>query len=133
VERTAAPRRSFDAISERGRPAADLKKGMVYAGISLGCSRRRCWRSTSRRQTSITADPSSGLRRPRSVPGDPMEADQWADVRVAREMAGNVHSADLVMYAATGTPFTDSTLPDYDYTPQRCFIGADAASSTRIE
>src|SRR4030095_2199482 len=53
---------------------------------------------------------------PRGVPLQihPMEADDWGDVDVARELVKTIESAQLFLYPGDRHLFSDNSLPDYD-------------------
>jgi dienelactone hydrolase len=43
-----------------------------------------------------------------------MEADEWGDVDVARELVKTIESAQLFLYPGDRHLFADNSLPDYD-------------------
>lgn len=43
-----------------------------------------------------------------------MEADEWGDVDVARQLAETIESAELFLYPGDRHLFADSSLADYD-------------------
>ena len=43
-----------------------------------------------------------------------MDADEWGDVDVARDLAETIESAELFLYPGDRHLFADNSLPDYD-------------------
>lgn len=113
----------FDTIMERGRLAADsLPSEIVYAGFSLGVMPAQMLAQTRPGVKGAVlmhaAVPLSefGGSWPQGVPLQihTMEADEWGDVDVARELAETIESAELSLYPGDRHLFTDNSLPDYD-------------------
>ena len=116
----------FDAISERGRLAADgLPNELVYAGFSLGVLPAQMLAQTRPGAKGAlmfsAAFPASefGDSWPQGVPLQIhlMEADEFAlegDLDAARELAETIEGAELFLYPGDRHLFADSSLPDYD-------------------
>lgn len=112
-----------DKIIERGRAAADsLPEGVVHAGFSLGVVPAQMLAQTRPGAKGAllfhSAIPLSyfGGTWPEAVPLQihTMDADEWGDVDVARELAERIEGAELYLYPGNRHLFTDSSLPDYD-------------------
>ena len=43
-----------------------------------------------------------------------MDADDWGDLDIARDLVDTVESAELFLYPGDGHLFTDDSLPSYD-------------------
>jgi dienelactone hydrolase len=113
----------FDTIIERGRLAADgLPNEIVYAGFSLGVMPAQMLAQTRPGAKGAlllhSCVPTSEFGRPwrQGVPLQihTMEADEWGDVDVARELAETIESAELFLYPGDRHLFADNSLPDYD-------------------
>lgn len=113
----------FDTILERGRQAAEgLSPGIVYAGLSLGVMPAQLLAQTRPGATGAVllhgCVPLSefGDEWPAGVPLQlhTMEADDWGDADVARDVAQSVQGAELFLYDGDRHLFTDRGLPDYD-------------------
>jgi dienelactone hydrolase len=113
----------FDTIIERGRLAADgLSNGIVYAGFSLGVMPAQILAQTRPGAKGALllhgCVPISefGGRWPPGVPLQihTMDADEWGDVDVARDLARMIESAELFLYPGSRHLFTDNSLSDYD-------------------
>ena len=113
----------FDTIIERGRLAAEsVPHQVVYAGFSLGAMPAQMLAQTrpgAKGALLLHARvPTSEFGSP-WPPGVPlqihtMEADEWGDVDVARELAETIESAELFLYPGDRHLFADNSLPDYD-------------------
>ncbi|HEV8261487.1 MAG TPA: dienelactone hydrolase family protein [Burkholderiales bacterium] len=113
----------FDTIIERGRRVADgLPNGIVYAGFSLGVMPAQMLAQTRPGAKGALFLHSSvplsefGGQWPHGVPLQihTMEADDWGDVDVARELVKTIESAQLFLYPGDRHLFSDNSLPDYD-------------------
>ncbi len=113
----------FDTIIERGRLAADgLPNEIVYAGFSLGVMPAQMLAQTRPGAKGAlllhACVPTSEFGRPwpEGVPLQihTMEADEWGDVDVARQLAETIESAELFLYPGDRHLFADNSLPDYD-------------------
>jgi len=113
----------FDTVSERGRAAAQrLPNEIVYAGFSLGVMPAQMLAQTRRGAKGAVlmhaAAPTSefGDKWPEGVPLQihTMEDDELGDVDIARELAAEVHTAELFLYPGDRHLFTDASLPAYD-------------------
>ncbi len=113
----------LDIIIERGRIAADgLPNAIVYAGFSLGVMPAQMLAQTRPGAKGAlllhACVPTSEFGRPwpEGVPLQlhTMEADEWGDVDVARELAETIASAELFLYPGDRHLFADNSLPDYD-------------------
>jgi dienelactone hydrolase len=113
----------FDTIIERGRRAAEgLPNDMVYAGFSLGVMPAQMLAQTRSGAKGAlllhSSVPTSefGGGWPEGVPLQvhTMEADEWGDVDVARQLAATIEGAELFLYPGDRHLFTDNSLPDYD-------------------
>jgi dienelactone hydrolase len=113
----------FDTILERGRLAAeDLSSQLVYAGFSLGVMPAQMLAQTRAGAKGAllmhAAIPPSefGGSWPEDVPLQihTMESDELGDVDVARELDGEIESAEVFVYPGDQHLFTDSSLRDYD-------------------
>jgi len=113
----------FETVIERGRLAADgLPNGIVYAGMSLGVLPAQMLAQTRLGARGAVllhaAVPIAEFGGP-WPPGVPlqmhtMDADEWGDVDVARELARTIEGAELFVYPGDRHLFTDNSLPDYD-------------------
>jgi dienelactone hydrolase len=113
----------FDTIIERGRLAADgLPNEIVYAGFSLGVMPAQMLVQTRPGAKGALlfhgCVPTSefGGQWPHGVPLQihTMDADEWGDVDVARNLAETIESAQLFLYPGDRHLFADNSLPDYD-------------------
>jgi dienelactone hydrolase len=113
----------FDTIIERGRLAADsLPNSIVYVGFSLGVMPAQMLAQTRPGAKGAVllhaAIPISefGGRWPDGVPLQihTMDADEWGDADVARELAEAIESAEVFLYPGDRHLFADNSLPDYD-------------------
>lgn len=113
----------FETIIERGRLAAEgLPDEMVYAGFSLGVLPAQMLAQTRPGAKGAlllhSCVPTSQFGRPwpRGVPLQihTMEADEWGDLDVARQLAETIEGAELFLYPGDRHLFADSSLPDYD-------------------
>src|SRR5947209_4363623 len=115
----------FDVIIERGRAAAEgLPEEIVYAGFSLGVLPAQSLAQT--RSGARGALLFHGAVPPSEFGGDwpeglplqihMMEGDEETlrDLPVARELASEVHRAELYLYSGDRHLFADSSLADYD-------------------
>ena len=118
-----AERVGFDTIIERGRLAADgLTTEIVYAGFSLGVLPAQMLAQTRPGARGAllfhSCVPTSEFGRPwpQGVPLQihTMEADEWGDLGVARQLAEAIETAELFLYPGDRHLFTDNSLPDYD-------------------
>ncbi len=113
----------FDTIIERGRLAADrLPNAIVYAGFSLGVLPAQMLAQTRPGAKGALllhgCVPTSEFGRawPQRVPLQihTMEADEWGDLDVARQLAETIETAELFLYPGDRHLFADYSLPDYD-------------------
>lgn len=113
----------FEEIIERGRLAGEgLPSDIVYAGFSLGVMPAQMQAQT--RPGAKAALLLHGCVSPSELghpwpPGVPvqihtMDADDWGDADVARQLAETTESAELFLYPGDRHLFTDSSLPSYD-------------------
>jgi dienelactone hydrolase len=113
----------FDTIIERGRLAAEsLPNEIVFAGFSLGvlpaqmlAQTRPGAKGALLLHASIPISEFGGSW-PQGVPLQihTMEADEWGDVDIARQLAETIESAELFLYPGDRHLFADNSLPDYD-------------------
>jgi dienelactone hydrolase len=113
----------FETISKRAQLAAEsLPTDIVYAGFSLGAmDAQRLAQTRPGAKAALlfhAAIPTAEFGCP-WPPGLPlqihtMEADDWGDVDVARELADQVESAELFLYPGDRHLFTDNSLAAYD-------------------
>lgn len=113
----------FGAIVERGREEAErLPAELVYAGMSLGvlpaqglAQTRPGARGALLLHACIPLSEFGGSW-PDGVPLQVhvMEADEWGDVDVARDVAATVATAELFLYPGDRHLFSDAGTPDYD-------------------
>lgn len=113
----------FDTVIERGRVAADsLPNDIVYAGFSLGVMPAQMLAQTRPGakgalllHASVPISEFGGMW-PDGVPLQmhTMDADEWGDADVARDLAETIESAQLFLYPGDRHLFTDNSLPDYD-------------------
>ena len=113
----------FHTIIERGALAAESLPGeIVYAGFSLGVMPAQMLAQT--RPGAKGALFFHGCA-PTSEFGGPwpaglplqihtMDADDWGDLDIARDLVDTVESAELFLYPGDGHLFTDDSLPSYD-------------------
>lgn len=113
----------FDIIVERGRLAADgLPGDIVYAGFSLGATPAQMLTQTRPGAKGALllhgCVPTSafGYPWPHDVPLQihTMDADEWGDLDVARQLVETIPSAELFLYPGDKHLFADNSLPDYD-------------------
>jgi dienelactone hydrolase len=113
----------FGTIMERGRHCAEvLPPEIVYAGFSLGVMPAQMLAQTRPGAKGAVlmhaAFPVSefGGSWPRGVPVQihTMDADDWGDVDVARQLAETIDTAQLYLYPGDRHLFADDSLPDYD-------------------
>lgn len=113
----------FDDIIERSRAAvAELPTAVVYAGFSLGALPAQMLAQTRPGATGALllhgCVPAAAfeVEWPDGVPLQihTMDADEWVDLDVARDLAATVPGAELFLYPGAGHLFADTTLPDYD-------------------
>jgi dienelactone hydrolase len=113
----------FDTIIERGRRVADgLPNEIVYAGFSLGVMPAQMLAQTRPGAKGAlllhgcVPIAEFGGQWPHGVPLQihTMEADEWGDVDVARELVKMIESAQLFLYPGDRHLFADNSLPDYD-------------------
>jgi dienelactone hydrolase len=113
----------FDTIIERGRLAAtDMPREIVYAGMSLGvmpaqmlAQTRPGGRGALLLHGAVPLAEFGGTW----PPGVPlqihtMDADDWGDIDVARDLVETIESAELFLYPGDQHLFSDNSLPDYD-------------------
>jgi len=113
----------FSTVLERGRLVAEsLPNEIVYAGFSLGVMPAQMLAQTRPGAKGAlllhAAVPTSEFDSP-WPPGVPlqihtMDADEWGDVDVARDLAETIESAELFLYPGDRHLFADNSLPDYD-------------------
>lgn len=113
----------FKTLTERARTAADgLPNAIVYAGFSLGAVLSQMLAQTRAGARGALllhgCEPASafGCPWPEGVPLQihTMDADEWVELDVARQLAGTVNGAELFLYPGNGHMFADNLLPDYD-------------------
>jgi dienelactone hydrolase len=113
----------FDTIVQRGVNASEgLRPDLVYAGFSLGTLPAQMLTQT--RDGALGAlllhgcAPTSefGASWPESVPLQihSMEADEWFELDVARELVDEVPRAELFLYPGGGHLFADASLSEFD-------------------
>ena len=113
----------FGAVLERGRAAvADLPERLVYAGFSLGVMPAQLLAQTCPGAAGavlvhaavplgeFTDDWPAGV----PVQFHVMDADEWGDVDVARDLAEAIDDAQLFLYPGDRHLFSDRSLPDHD-------------------
>lgn len=113
----------FDTVIERGRLAAEsLPNDIVYAGFSLGVMPAQMLAQTRPGakgalllHSSVPTSEFGGMW-PNGVPLQihTMEADDWGDVDIARDLVETIESAELFLYPGDRHLFTDNSLPAYD-------------------
>jgi dienelactone hydrolase len=113
----------FDTIVERGRLAAEgLPNDLVYAGFSLGVmpaqmlAQRRPGAKGALLLHGCVPTSEFGGPWPEGVPLQihTMDADEWGDVDVARDLVETVEGAELFLYPGDRHLFADDSLRDYD-------------------
>ncbi|MDQ4125436.1 MAG: dienelactone hydrolase family protein [Actinomycetota bacterium] len=113
----------FEALIERGRTVAqDLPPELVYMGMSLGVMPAQLLAQTrSGARGAVLLHAAVPLEElgggwPDGVPLQmhTMEADEWGDADVARDLAERVPGAELFLYPGSAHLFTDESLADYD-------------------
>ncbi|SEL31179.1 Dienelactone hydrolase [Blastococcus sp. DSM 46786] len=113
----------FGTVLARGRAAAEeLPDRLVYAGFSLGVMPAQLLAQTRPGAAAAVlmhaAVPLGELADewPAGVPVQfhVMDADDWGDVDVARELASAVDGAELFLYPGDRHLFTDRSLADHD-------------------
>lgn len=113
----------FEVIIQRGRLAAEgLPSDMVYAGFSLGVMPAQMLAQTRPGAKAALllhgcVTPSEfGRPWPAGVPLQihTMDADDWGDADVARQLVETTEDAELFLYPGDRHLFTDSSLPPYD-------------------
>ncbi len=113
----------FGTILERGRLAAEgLPRDIVYAGFSLGVMPAQMLAQTRPGAKGAllfhSAVPTSefGSPWPQGLPLQihTMDADDWGDLDVARDLAATIETAELFLFPGDQQLFTDSSLPAYD-------------------
>jgi len=113
----------FRTIIERGRLAAEgLPSEIVYAGFSLGVMPAQMLAQTRPGakgalffHSCVPTSEFGGLW-PAGLPLQihTMDADEWGDLDIARDLVDTVESAELFLYPGDGYLFTDDSLPSYD-------------------
>jgi dienelactone hydrolase len=113
----------FQTFIERGRLAAEsLPSEIVYAGFSLGVMPAQMLAQTRPGakgalffHSCVPTDEFGGPW-PKGLPLQihTMDADDWGDLDVARDLVDTVESAQLFLYPGDGHLFTDDSLPSYD-------------------
>ncbi|HEY8372137.1 MAG TPA: dienelactone hydrolase family protein [Pseudonocardiaceae bacterium] len=118
-----AERVGFDTVVERGRAAADsLPSEIVYAGFSLGVlpaqmlAQTRPGAKGALLLHSCAPVSTFGGSWPEGVPLQihTMDADEWGDLDIARQVVETVEGAELFVYPGDRHLFTDRSLPDHD-------------------
>jgi dienelactone hydrolase len=113
----------LDEIIERGRLAADsLPSEIVYAGFSLGSLPAQMLAQTRPGARGALlfhgCNPTSefGGPWPEGVPLQihTMDADEWVELDVARELVEEIERAELFLYPGDRHLFADDSLADYD-------------------
>ena len=113
----------FDAIVERGeRAAAGLPSELVYAGFSLGAlPAQKLAQTRPGAQGALLLHgcvPTSTFQTPwpDGVPLQihTMDADEWVELEVARDLVEEIANAELFLYRGDGHLFADSSLSDFD-------------------
>jgi dienelactone hydrolase len=113
----------FDTIIERGRLAADgVPTEIVYAGFSLGVMPAQMLAQTRPGANGAvffhSCVPTSefGSPWPEGLPLQihTMDADDWGDLDVARDLVKTIESAELFLYPGDQHLFTDNSLFAYD-------------------
>ncbi len=129
----------FGTIIERGRLAAEgLPDAMVYAGFSLGAMPEQMLAQTRPGAKGAlllhSAVPTAEFGRPwpQGVPRQihAMDADEWGDLDVARQLVETTESAELFVYPAIGTCSRTTACPTTTKAPRRWSSNACSASST---
>lgn len=113
----------FENITERGLMIAEgLPSDLVYAGFSMGAMPAQKLAQTRPGtlgalllHSSVPLSYFGGVW-PEGVPLQmhTMEADDWGDVDVARQLAETIAGAELFLYPGDRHLFTDNSLSDYD-------------------
>jgi dienelactone hydrolase len=118
-----AERTGFDAIVQRGAAAADsLRSEIVYAGFSLGTLPAQMLTQTRPGAQGALllhgCTPTSEFERPwpEDVPLQihSMEADEWFELDVARDLVNEIAHAELFLYPGAAHLFADSSLEEFD-------------------
>jgi dienelactone hydrolase len=113
----------FDTIVQRGVEASEgLRPDIVYAGFSLGTLSAQMLTQTREGARGALllhgCAPTSefGAPWPDSVPLQihSMEADEWFELDVARELVNEIPRAELFLYPGEGHLFADTSLSEYD-------------------
>ncbi|MGY1884541.1 dienelactone hydrolase family protein [Blastococcus sp. SYSU DS0753] len=113
----------FGTVLERGRAAvAELPERLVYAGFSLGVMPAQLLAQTRPGAAGAVlmhaAVPLGEFADdwPAGVPVQfhVMDADEWGDVDVARDLAEAIDGAQLFLYPGDRHLFSDRSLPDHD-------------------
>lgn len=113
----------FDVVQDRGVAAADgLPEALVYAGFSLGVMpAQRLAQTRPGARGALLLHGSAPLSEfggswPDGVPGQvhTMQADDWGDVDVGRQLAAAVPTIELFLYPGDRHLFTDRSAGDYD-------------------
>jgi dienelactone hydrolase len=118
-----AERVGFDAIVQHGaEAAASLPSGLVYAGFSLGSLPAQMLAQTRSgahgalllHGCAPTAE--FGGPWPQGVPLQihSMEADEWFELDIARELVNEIEGSELFLYPGDGHLFADGSLDDFE-------------------
>ena len=121
----------FGTVIERGRLAADrLPNELVYAGFSLGAMPAQLLAQTRPGAKGAVLFHACvpiaefGAPWPRGVPLQihTMDADEWGDLDVARQLAETIEEAELFAYPGDRHLFADDSLRDYDHGAARLLM-----------